>query len=67
MHGKVDLPNTTTFVKMNSSVLKSEFKESMEKITCVNVLEIYLSFILSFEIMTAQEYIAKAKCASTLS
>jgi hypothetical protein len=69
MHGKVDLPNTTTFVKMNSSVLKSEFmeRESMEKITCANVLEIYLSFILSFEIMTAQEYIAKAKCASTLS
>jgi hypothetical protein len=67
MHGKVDLPNTTTFVKMNSSVLKSEFKESMKRITFVNVLEIYLSFILSFEIMTAQESLQKEKCASTLS
>jgi hypothetical protein len=55
MHGKVDLPNTTTFVKMNSSVVKSEFKECMKKITCVHLLEIYLSFILSFEVMTAQE------------
>jgi hypothetical protein len=44
---------------MNSSVLKSEFKESMKKITCVKVLEIYLSFILSFEIMTAQELLQK--------
>jgi hypothetical protein len=59
MHGKVELPNTTTFVKMSSSVLKSEFKESMKKITCVNVVEIYLSFILSFEIMTAQELLQK--------
>ncbi len=52
---------------MNSSALKSEFKESMKKITCVNVLEIYLSFILTFEIMTAQESLQKEKCASTLS